>query len=138
MDFRATATSLLLLKFLKSARRTRGITLNRRSITVPPSTSQPGPHRQLMATRGYEDRRTAMLRGRRPHGVGALFRFYGLAWGAPYFHFHQDEHFVLSSADMLRPDPSVAAMSPKFFMYAPLLPYLINIVRSTYETIAHP
>ena len=29
--------------------------------------------------------------------AGAL-RFYGLAWGAPYFHFHIDEHFVFSSA----------------------------------------
>ena len=91
-----------------------------------------------MATRAYEDRRTAMIVVVALTALGALFRFYGLAWGAPYFHFHQDEHFVLSSADMLRLDPSVAAMSPKFFMYAPLLPYLINIVRSTYETIAHP
>ena len=91
-----------------------------------------------MVPRAYGDRRTAMLVVVALTALGALFRFYGLAWGAPYFHFHQDEHFVLSSADMLRLDPSVAAMSPKFFMYAPLLPYLINIVRATYETIAHP
>jgi 4-amino-4-deoxy-L-arabinose transferase-like glycosyltransferase len=70
--------------------------------------------------------------------LGAAFRFYGLAWGAPYYHFHIDEHFVLSSADMLRRDPHEAAMSPKFFMYSPLLPYLINIARKVYETLSHP
>jgi hypothetical protein len=75
------------------------------------------------------DRRTSLLFLVGITVLGGLFRFYGLGWGAPYFHFHQDEHFVLSSADMLRRDSRMAAMSPKFFMYAPLLPYLINIVR---------
>ena len=70
--------------------------------------------------------------------LGAAFRFYGLAWGAPYYHFHIDEHFVFASADMLRRDPHEAAMSPKFFMYSPLLPYLINIARAVYEALSHP
>src|SRR3954467_11698762 len=70
--------------------------------------------------------------------VGAVFRFYNLAWGAPYYHFHQDEHFVLSSADMLRRNSHEAAMSPKYFMYTPLLPYFINMARSVYEALSHP
>jgi hypothetical protein len=37
--------------------------------------------------------------------IGAAFRFYNLAWGAPYYHFHIDEHFVLGPADMLRTRP---------------------------------
>jgi len=68
---------------------------------------------------------------------GAFLRFYGLSWGGPFHHFHQDEHYVLSSADMLRRDPRVAAMSPKFFMYSPLLPYLINVLRSLYSAVVH-
>jgi len=39
---------------------------------------------------------------------------------------------------MLRRDPHEAAMSPKFFMYSPLLPYLINIARAVYEALSHP
>jgi 4-amino-4-deoxy-L-arabinose transferase-like glycosyltransferase len=70
--------------------------------------------------------------------LGAAARFYGLGWGAPYYHFHQDEHYVFASADMLRRDPHEAAMSPKFFMYSPLVPYLINIGRYIYETLSHP
>lgn len=70
--------------------------------------------------------------------LGAWFRFYNLGWGAPYYHFHIDEHFVFSSADMLRRDAHEAAMSPKFFMYSPLLPYLINGARAGYEALAHP
>ena len=31
-------------------------------------------------------------------GLGGAFRFYNLAWGAPYFHFHIDEHFVFVGA----------------------------------------
>jgi 4-amino-4-deoxy-L-arabinose transferase-like glycosyltransferase len=84
------------------------------------------------------DRRTALLVLGLITALGGFFRFYGLAWGAPYFHFHQDEHFVFEAADMLRRDPRVAAMSPKFFMYAPLVPYLINICRDAYEAIGHP
>lgn len=70
--------------------------------------------------------------------IGAAFRFYNLGWGAPYYHFHIDEHFVLASADMLRRDPHEAAMSPKYFMYTPLLPYFINMARAVYEWFAHP
>ena len=62
--------------------------------------------------------------------AGAAFRFYNLAWGAPYYHFHMDEHFVLGPADTLRNDVRAAAMGPKFFMYPPLMMYLINIVFS--------
>ena len=39
---------------------------------------------------------------------------------------------------MLRRDPHEAAMSPKFFMYSPLLPYLINMARWLFETLRHP
>ena len=33
--------------------------------------------------------------------IGGALRFYNLSWGAPYFHFHMDEHFVLGPADTL-------------------------------------
>ena len=66
--------------------------------------------------------------------LGSAFRFYNLGWGAPYYHFHIDEHFVLRPADLLRRDIREAAMSPKFFMYSPLPMYLINFVRGAYET----
>jgi hypothetical protein len=69
--------------------------------------------------------------------AGAAFRFYNLAWGAPYYHFHMDEHFVLGPADVLRRDVRAAAMGPKFFMYSPLMMYLINIVRGVYEALFH-
>ena len=83
-------------------------------------------------------RRNALLLLAAITALGAAFRFYGLGWGAPYYHFHIDEHFVLGSADLLRRDPREAAMSPKFFMYTPFLPYLINVVRQAYETLFHP
>jgi hypothetical protein len=70
--------------------------------------------------------------------VGAYFRFYNLAWAAPYYHFHIDEHFVLGPADLMRTSMREAAMSPKFFMYSPLLMYLVNGARSVYETLVHP
>ena len=69
--------------------------------------------------------------------VGGAFRFYNLAWGAPYYHFHMDEHFVLGPADTLRRDVRAAAMGAKFFMYSPLMMYLINIVRGAYEALFH-
>ena len=59
--------------------------------------------------------------------------FYNLAWGAPSYHFHMDEHFVLGPANVLRRDPHAAAMGPKFFMYGPVMMQLINIVRAAYE-----
>lgn len=70
--------------------------------------------------------------------VGAFFRFYGLAWGAPYHHFHIDEHFVFVGADNLRDGFRKAALSPKFFMYGPLPMYLLNMVRAAYEAFAGP
>jgi hypothetical protein len=70
--------------------------------------------------------------------AGAAFRFYNLGWGAPFYHFHMDEHFVLGPADLLRRDVRAAAMGPKFFMYSPLMMYLINIVRAAYEAVFHP
>ena len=70
--------------------------------------------------------------------VGAAFRFYNLAWGAPYYHFHMDEHFVLGPADTLRRDVRAAAMGSKFFMYSPMMMYLINVVRGAYEVVFQP
>ncbi len=70
--------------------------------------------------------------------LGAVLRFYKLGWGAPYFHFHIDEHFVFQPADLLRRDPHAAAMLPKFFMYSPLPMYLLNGVRSVYEAVFRP
>ena len=70
--------------------------------------------------------------------AGGALRFYNLAWGAPYYHFHIDEHYVLNPADMMRRDMRETAMSGKFFMYSPLLMYLINIVRTVYEAVSHP
>jgi len=70
--------------------------------------------------------------------AGAGLRFYNLGWGAPYYHFHIDEHFVLGPADSMRQSMKDAAMWPKFFMYSPLLMYLVNIVRGAYELVGHP
>jgi hypothetical protein len=70
--------------------------------------------------------------------AGGVLRFYNLAWGAPYFHFHIDEHFVFMGADLLRKSMRDAALSPKFFMYSPLPMYLLNIVRAIYEAVGHP
>jgi hypothetical protein len=70
--------------------------------------------------------------------VGGALRFYALAWGAPYFHFHIDEHFVFMGADLLRKSMRDAALSPKFFMYSPLPMYLLNVVRAIYEAVVHP
>jgi hypothetical protein len=70
--------------------------------------------------------------------VGGAFRFYNLAWGAPYFHFHMDEHYVFMGADLLRKSMRDAALSGKFFMYGPLAMYVLNVMRRVYETIGHP
>ena len=70
--------------------------------------------------------------------LGGAFRFYGLAWGAPYFHFHMDEHLVFQDAYLLARDPHEAAMSAKFFMYSPGPSYLLNLVVRIYEAVAHP
>lgn len=84
------------------------------------------------------ERKTALWWLAAATALGAAFRFYNLGWGAPYFHFHIDEHFVFQPADLLRRDPHAAAMLPKFFMYSPLPMYLVNGVRSVYEAVAHP
>jgi 4-amino-4-deoxy-L-arabinose transferase-like glycosyltransferase len=70
--------------------------------------------------------------------AGAALRFYGLGWGAPYYHFHIDEHFVFSAADMLRRNAHEAAMSSKFFMYGPLPAYVLDAVRWVYERMYAP
>ena len=69
--------------------------------------------------------------------IGGVFRFYNLGWGAPYYHFHIDEHFVYQGADLLRDSIRKAAESPKFFMYSPLPMYLLNVVRAVYEAVFH-
>jgi len=71
-------------------------------------------------------------------GVGACLRFYGLSKGAPYHHFHIDEHFVFVGADLLRQSMSTAAESQKFFMYGPLPMHLVNVARSVYEWFSGP
>jgi 4-amino-4-deoxy-L-arabinose transferase-like glycosyltransferase len=71
--------------------------------------------------------------------AGAALRFYNLGWGAPYYHFHIDEHFVFAGADMLARSAREAAESPKFFMYSPLPMYMLIAVRWVAETIiGHP
>lgn len=70
--------------------------------------------------------------------LGGFFRFYGLAWGAPYYHFHIDEHFVFVGADLLRRSMEAAATSPKFFMYSPLPMYMLNLLVMIYERVAQP
>src|SRR5438034_4613008 len=70
--------------------------------------------------------------------IGGALRFYNLAWGAPYFHFHMDEHYVFGGADLLRMSMRAAALSGKFFMYGPLPMYLVNVLRWVYEAVAHP
>jgi 4-amino-4-deoxy-L-arabinose transferase-like glycosyltransferase len=70
--------------------------------------------------------------------LGAAFRFYGLAWGAPYFHFHIDEHVVFTDAYLLAHDTRQAALSSKFFMYSPFPMYVLNLLVDAYEAFAHP
>ncbi len=70
--------------------------------------------------------------------VAAACRFTGLAWGAPYFHFHIDEHYVFQGADMLRRSMREASLSGKFFMYGPLPMWTVDGVRAVYERIVAP
>jgi 4-amino-4-deoxy-L-arabinose transferase-like glycosyltransferase len=70
--------------------------------------------------------------------AGAAVRFYGLNWGAPYYHFHIDEHFVFLGGLELRKDFFAAANSPKFFMYSPLPMYILIGLTEIYETITAP
>jgi hypothetical protein len=83
-------------------------------------------------------RRTALLWLAAATALGGAFRFYGLTWGAPYFHFHIDEHLVFTDAYLLARDPHAAAMSGKFFMYSPGPSYLLNLVVRVYEAFAQP
>jgi predicted membrane-bound dolichyl-phosphate-mannose-protein mannosyltransferase len=83
-------------------------------------------------------RRSAVLWVTAATVLGGVFRFYGLAWGAPYFHFHMDEHLVFQDAYLLARDPHEAAMSAKFFMYSPGPSYLLNLVVRVYQLFAHP
>ena len=70
--------------------------------------------------------------------AGAAVRFYNLGWGAPYYHFHIDEHFVFAGALEIRRDFFAAGEAPKFFMYSPLPMYLLIGVMEIYQWIAHP
>jgi 4-amino-4-deoxy-L-arabinose transferase-like glycosyltransferase len=70
--------------------------------------------------------------------LAAALRFYGLGWGAPYVHFHIDEHSVFVGAERLRESMRAAAMSGKFFMYGPLPMHLLNGVVWLYEAIKAP
>jgi hypothetical protein len=70
--------------------------------------------------------------------LGAAFRFYGLGWGAPYFHFHIDEHIVFTYAEALARDANEAANAAKFFMYSPFPMYVLNGIVKAYTMIAHP
>jgi hypothetical protein len=70
--------------------------------------------------------------------LGAAFRFSGLAWGAPYFHFHMDEHLVFEDAYLLARSPREAAMSAKFFMYSPGPAYVLDLIVRIYQALAHP
>jgi 4-amino-4-deoxy-L-arabinose transferase-like glycosyltransferase len=71
--------------------------------------------------------------------AGGCLRFYNVGWGAPYYHFHIDEHIVFAGADTMTRSMREAAMSPKFFMYSPGPMYLLLTVRKIYEAVtAHP
>ena len=87
--------------------------------------------------RARRDRRVALLLGL-ICGVAAVLRFTGLAWGAPYYHFHIDEHFVFMGADMLRRSLHEASTSPKFFMYGPLPMWLLNGIRAVHDWLFGP
>ena len=71
-------------------------------------------------------------------GVAAVFRFTGLSWGAPYFHFHIDEHFVFAGADMLRRSLREASISGKFFMYGPLPMWMLDGVMAVRDRFFDP
>src|SRR5438874_2337953 len=71
-------------------------------------------------------------------GVAAGLRFSYLSWGAPYFHFHIDEHFVFSGADMLRRSLREASLSGKFFMYGPLPMWMLDAVMALRDRLFEP
>ena len=69
---------------------------------------------------------------------GGILRFYALDWGAPYHHFHIDEHFVFVGAVEMRRDFWAAGLSSKFFMYSPLPMYLLIGLLELYERFVRP
>lgn len=69
--------------------------------------------------------------------IGAAFRFYNLAWGAPYHHFHIDEHVVFSYANALARDSREAAQMSKFFMYSPFPMYILNTLAAAFNVFVH-
>jgi hypothetical protein len=83
-------------------------------------------------------RRTAMMWAACATALGAALRFYGLGWGAPYFHFHIDEHIVFTYAEALARDTKEAANAAKFFMYSPFPMYMLNGIVKAYAMVAHP
>ena len=70
--------------------------------------------------------------------AGAAVRFYNLGWGAPYYHFHIDEHFVFAGALEIRKDFFSAGQASKFFMYSPLPMYILIGVMEAWEAVAGP
>jgi hypothetical protein len=89
-------------------------------------------------TEGYDlSRRSALLWVAAATAVGAALRFYGLAWGAPYFHFHIDEHIVFTYAESLSRNTKEAAESAKFFMYSPVPMYILNGLTAAYNALVH-
>jgi 4-amino-4-deoxy-L-arabinose transferase-like glycosyltransferase len=89
-------------------------------------------------TEGYDlGRRSALLWVAAATAVGAALRFYGLAWGAPYFHFHIDEHIVFTYAESLSRNTKEAAESAKFFMYSPVPMYILNGLTAAYNALVH-
>jgi hypothetical protein len=83
-------------------------------------------------------RRSAIIWVTLATALGAAFRFYGLGWGAPYFHFHIDEHIVFTYADALSRDAHQAAQAAKFFMYSPFPMYVLNLIVAVHNMIWRP
>lgn len=66
-------------------------------------------------------------------GIGILFRFYNLSWGAPYF-FHPDERNIASAISQLQ-YPS--QLNPHFFAYGSLPIYVIYFTGVLMNIITH-
>jgi 4-amino-4-deoxy-L-arabinose transferase-like glycosyltransferase len=109
-------------------------------VTVPPAgpLSNTAPPDEPVIGRWRVTRKSALWTLAVITAVAGVFRFWNLGWGAPYFHFHIDEHYVFVGADLMRRSMRAAAESDKFFMYSPLPMYLVNALRSAYELVGHP